>query len=294
MGGHLCRMGWSAVLPSVAPWGPSSGDHRVAGVEQNHPPPSAYPSTGGELNKESPTVQGSHSGAVQWDGSGAAHVAGQRASPGLGCVLQLIPLCGGVDGEAGRGGPVARRSCEVRGGLRFWLAAFWRQNRWRWSSFHRDPAKRAVLTLGDSPARCFFAPVAPTVVDAFLHGIPKQDSLAARHLPASSQAHRRVTRTSAKTGIGHNAKFCVLTRSRHGHPSLPAPPEAHIMRNSSHKHQFDIISRLGRCSARISCRSAAEHKNGVTITFYQLQISNRTQIGRDHNGTQNANYSLPQ
>ena len=30
---------------------------------------------------------------------------------------------------------------------------------------------------------------------------------------------------------------------------------------------------LGRCSARISCRSAAEHKNGVTITFYQLQIN---------------------
>ncbi len=28
--------------------------------------------------------------------------------------LRLIPLCGGVDGEAGRGGPVARRSCEAR------------------------------------------------------------------------------------------------------------------------------------------------------------------------------------
>jgi len=41
---------------------------------------------------------------------------------------------------------------------------------------------------------------------------------------------------------------------------------------------------LGRPPGGILLRhpSAAE-QNDVTITFYQLQISNKTQIGRDHN-----------
>jgi len=122
----------------------------------------------------------------------------------------------------------------------------WRRNPSEWSSFRRDPAKRAVLTLGDSPARCAYAPAAPIAVDSLLHAIPKQGTLAGHHLPASSQFRRRATCTSAKTRIRHNAKFCVLTRSRQDQTSPPPPPEAHITRNSSHKHEFDIISLLGR------------------------------------------------
>jgi len=119
----------------------------------------------------------------------------------------------------------------------------------RGSSFRSDPAKRAVLTLGNSPAWCVYVPAASTVVSAFMP-MPTRDALVGRHLSASSQAHRRGTRASAKTGIGHNAKFCVLTTSRQGQASLPPHPDAHITRNSSHKHEFDIISVLGRPSGR--------------------------------------------
>jgi len=134
------------------------------------------------------------------------------------------------------------------------VGVFWRQNARGRSSFHGDPAKRAVLTLGDSPARCVHAPVAPTVVDAFLHVLPAQGTLAAHRLPASSQAHRRSTCASAQTGIAHNAKFCVLTTSRQGQTNPPPPPEAHIIRNSSHKPEFHIISVLGRPSGRMLLR----------------------------------------
>jgi len=173
----------------------------------------------------------------------------RRASPGFGDVLQLIPLCGGVDGGAGRGGPVARRSCEAGVVCALDHGVFWRQNARGRSSFHRYPAKRAVLTLGDSPARCVHVPVAPTVVSAFMH-MPASDTHTGHSLPASSQAHRRGTRASAQTGIQHNAQFCVLTTSRQGQASPPPPPAAYITRNSSHKPEFHIRTKLGRPSGR--------------------------------------------
>jgi len=140
-----------------------------------------------------------------------------------------------VDGEAGRGG------------LRFWLAAFWRQNWWGWSSFHRDPAKRAVLTLGDSPARCAFVPAASTVACVFVQDtMPTQQSFAGPHLPVTCPVHPRIIRATAKTGIRHNTKFYVLSRRRQAQPGLPPHPDAHITRNSSHKHEFHIISVLAR------------------------------------------------
>ncbi len=139
-------------------------------------------------------------------------------------------------------------TCPLRGGRVMVCGSvcgvFWRLNWWRWSSFRRDPAKRAVLTLGDSPARCTYAPAAPIAVDTLLHAIPKQGTLAGHHLPASSQSRRRTTCTSAKTGIGHNAEFCVLTTSRQGQASPTPPPAAYITRNSSHKPEFHIRTKL--------------------------------------------------
>ena len=164
----------------------------------------------------------------------------------------------GSDGAAGRGGLLLPwksndvwRHQELTHPLRMLArrgdcrCAFWRQNARRGSSFHEYPAKRVVLTLGDSPAWLAYAPVAPTVVGAFAHMTPTRGI----H-PVQSHAHRRTTRTSAKTRIRHNAEFCVLTRRRQAQPSLPPYPDAHITRNSPHKHEFGIISLLGRRSAR--------------------------------------------
>ena len=131
------------------------------------------------------------------------------------------------------------------------VGVFWRQNARGGSSFHGYPAKRTVLNFGDSPARCVHAPVASTVAGVVTQMMPTRDTLVAHHLPPSSQVHRRATCTSAKTGIRHNAEFCVLTRSRQGQASPPPPPEPHITRNSSHKHEFGIIRLLGRPSGRI-------------------------------------------
>ncbi|MBK9580050.1 MAG: hypothetical protein IPO40_23535 [Fibrobacteres bacterium] len=83
-------------------------------------------------------------------------------------------------------------------------------------------------------------------------------------------AHKRHARRFKMTQTGVCAQFCVFPAIAHNR-LLGTPPGGILLRDPS----------------------AAEQDN-VTITFYQLQISNRTQIGRDHNGIQSANYSSPQ
>ena len=121
------------------------------------------------------------------------------------CPLQLIPLFGGVDGEAGRGG------------LRFWRQHYRRQNWWRWSSFHRDPVKRAVLTLGDSPARHPLELAAPRAA--------RVAGTAPLVLPATS---------SAFATIAHNANGCVLsTIADHAQRHAITPSSSHTSRHTA-------------------------------------------------------------
>ena len=80
--------------------------------------------------------------------------------------------------------------------------------------------------------------------------VPERDPLADQRLPIPSQVHSGATRTTAQRGIGHNTKFYVLSTNRQAQPGLPPHPDAHITRNSSHKHEFHIISVLGRPSGR--------------------------------------------
>lgn len=145
-----------------------------------------------------------------------------------------------------------------------------RQNQRERSSFREYPAKRVVLSLGDSPARPTSASASPRRAlkkigadwRALRHGIGSVDlqpyarsggqreASHEAHTPSAQPIDQRLAPGKLRPSQPVNTECSVLSTSG-GNPSIGLNrPRFHITLNSSHDPEFHIRTLLGKPSAR--------------------------------------------